>query len=43
LFRDFLRSHPDRAAVYAALKYDLAAKFSTPERPGSPCPRRRRS
>jgi GrpB-like predicted nucleotidyltransferase (UPF0157 family) len=31
LFRDFLRSHPGRAASYAALKYSLAAKFSTPE------------
>jgi GrpB-like predicted nucleotidyltransferase (UPF0157 family) len=31
LFRDFLRSHPGSAAAYAALKYDLAAKFSTPE------------
>lgn len=31
LFRDFLRSHPGRAAAYAALKYDLAAKFSAPE------------
>ena len=32
LFRDYLRSHPDRAAAYAALKYDLAAAFGTPER-----------
>ena len=31
LFRDFLRSHPGRAAAYGALKYDLAAIFSSPE------------
>jgi GrpB-like predicted nucleotidyltransferase (UPF0157 family) len=31
LFRDFLRTHPRRAAEYAALKYDLAARFATPE------------
>ena len=31
LFRDFLRSHPGTAGAYAALKYDLAAQFSTPE------------
>lgn len=31
LFRDFLRTHPGSAAEYAAVKYDLAAKFSTPE------------
>jgi GrpB-like predicted nucleotidyltransferase (UPF0157 family) len=31
LFRDYLRSHPDRAAAYAALKYDLAATFRTAE------------
>lgn len=31
LFRDFLRTHPRSAAEYAAVKYDLAAKFSTPE------------
>ena len=31
LFRDFLRSHRDAAAAYAAVKYDLAAKFSTSE------------
>ncbi len=31
LFRDLLRSHPGTAGAYAALKYDLAAQFSTPE------------
>ncbi len=31
LSRDFLRTHPSCAAAYAALKYELAAKFSTPE------------
>ncbi len=31
LFRDFLRTHPGPAAAYAALKHQLAAKFSTPE------------
>lgn len=29
LFRDYLRSHPDRAAEYAALKRTLAAQFLT--------------
>ncbi len=31
LSRDFLRTHPSCAAAYAALKYKLAAEFSTPE------------
>jgi GrpB-like predicted nucleotidyltransferase (UPF0157 family) len=31
LFRDFLRTHPEAAARYAALKYELAAKFTMPE------------
>jgi GrpB-like predicted nucleotidyltransferase (UPF0157 family) len=31
LSRDFLRTHPGSAAAYAALKHELAAKFSTPE------------
>jgi len=29
LFRDYLRAHPDEAARYAALKWDLAAKHRT--------------
>ncbi len=28
LFRDFLRTHPDRAAAYAELKRELAQRFS---------------
>ena len=31
LSRDFLRTHPGSGAAYAALKHELAAKFSTPE------------
>jgi GrpB-like predicted nucleotidyltransferase (UPF0157 family) len=31
LFRDYLRAHPDAAARYAALKRDLASRYSRPE------------
>jgi GrpB-like predicted nucleotidyltransferase (UPF0157 family) len=33
LFRDYLRSHPDRAATYARLKHGLAPLLAT-DRPG---------
>ncbi len=31
LFREYLRAHPDRAQQYAALKRDLAARYSEPD------------
>ncbi len=31
LFREYLRSHPDHAAEYAALKHSLAARFARPD------------